>query len=101
MYKRRGRPSDDRFRSHMESWIHILVCQLRIPGLWMYAKDTATLAIEAHGAVYLYVDACVVVDMDVIRDGVTLACVDAETDAIHLELLDTPWGMYVGIYVER
>ncbi len=48
----------------------MLVCQLRIPGLWMYVKGTATSAIEAHGAVYLYVGACEVVDMDVIRDGV-------------------------------
>ncbi len=79
----------------------MLVCQLRIPGLWMYVKDTATLAIEAHGTVYLYVGACEVVYMDVIRDGVTLACVDTEMDAIHLELLDTPRGIYVGIYVER
>ena len=64
----------------------------------MHVKDTATSAIEAHGTVYLYVGACVVVCMDVIRDGVTLACVDAEMDAIHLELLDTPRGIcwYMG-----
>jgi hypothetical protein len=54
----------DRFRSHMETSIHMLVCQLHIPrGLCMYVKDAAIIAIQAQGTVYLYVGACVVVYM--------------------------------------
>ncbi len=45
------------------SCIHMLVCQLHIPGLWMHAKATAILAIEAHGTAHRCVGACVVVDM--------------------------------------
>ncbi len=54
----------DQFRSHMESCIHMLVCQRHIPGgLWIYVKDTAIIAIQTHGIVYLYVGACVGVYM--------------------------------------